>query len=102
MEATVAGRGSGATRGRGRGAAARPAAVPAAEMRRVLGDVLEAIEDDDTSSTLIRAAAPRLRLEVTDAALVLNLAPSDEPGGALRWNFDDKVDWEPRLRIWMD
>jgi hypothetical protein len=100
MEATVAGRGSDATRGRGRGAAAR--AVPPAEMRRVLGEVLEAAEADDKSSTLIRAAAPRLRIEVTDAAIVLNIAPSEKPGRTLRWRFDDKVDWEPRLRIWMD
>jgi hypothetical protein len=102
MEATVAGRGSGAARGRGRGAAARAVPVPPAELRRVLGDALEAAEADDKASTLIRAAGPRLRIEVTDASLVLNLAPSDEHGRTLRWRFDDKVDWEPRLRIWMD
>jgi hypothetical protein len=71
-------------------------------MRRVLDDVLEAVEADDTASTLIRAASPRLRIEVTDVHLVLNLAPSNERGRTLRWRFDDEIEWEPRLRIWMD
>src|SRR5439155_25555124 len=64
--------------------------------------VPEAIESDDAASTVVRAASARLRLEVTDAPLVLNIAASHGSGPALRWRFDDKIDWEPRLRIWMD
>src|SRR6266513_1780573 len=99
MEATLAGRGV-------RGAKARPGrsakgAGSAAELREVLEDVLEAVEADETAGTLVRAAGPRLRIEITDRALVLNLAPSDEPSRKLRWRFDDEIDWEPRLRIWM-
>jgi hypothetical protein len=74
----------------------------AQELHDILDDVLEAVEADEAAGTLVLAAAPRLRLEITDRALVLNLAPSDEPGRKLRWRFDDDVDWEPRLRMWMD
>src|SRR5262245_34432594 len=102
MEATVAGRGSGAARGRGRAAAAGTGAIPPAELREVLEDVLQAIEGDDKAATLVRATSPRLRLEVTDAKIVLNLAPSDKPRQTLRWRFDDKIDWEPRLCLWSD
>src|SRR6266536_36335 len=102
MEATVAGRGSGATRGRKRAAAKRAEAVSATELRQILENVMQAIESDDTASTLARATAPRLRIEVTDVGLVLNLAPSDEGEQTLRWRFDDRIDWKPRLSLWAD
>ena len=100
MEATVARRGSKAAKGRI--AATRSQAIPAKELRQILENVLQAIESDETASTLARATAPRLRIEVTDVALVLNLAPSKEAGRTLRWRFDDEIDWEPRLRLWAD
>ena len=63
---------------------------------------MKAVEDDDTAGTLVRATSMRLRLEITDRSLVLNLAPSEEPERKLRWAFDADIDWEPKLRIWMD
>ncbi len=100
MEATVAGRS--VRRAKARAARSVEGPGSAAEMREVLEDVLEAVEADETAGTLVRAAAPRIRIEITDRALVLNLAPSDEPTRRLRWRFDDDIDWEPRLRMWMD
>ncbi len=100
MEATVAGRGVHGAKARAPSTA--KGAGSAAEMREVLEDVLEAVEADEKAGTLVRAAAPRLRIEITDRSLVLNLAPSDEPSRRLRWRFDDDIDWEPRLRMWMD
>ena len=102
MEATVAGRGAGAAQDRKRRAGERADAVPATELRQILENVMQAIESDDTASTLARATAPRLRLEVTDVELILNLAPSDEANRTLQWRFDDEIDWEPRLRLWAD
>jgi hypothetical protein len=100
MEATVAGRGVSAAKGRS-GSRAKSAGS-AGELREVLEDVLEAVDGDETAGTLVRAARPRLRIEITDRELVLNLAPSDEPHHKLRWRFDDDIDWEPQLRMWMD
>jgi hypothetical protein len=99
MEATVAGRGASKAKGR---AAATPTFASAAELRDVLEALLEAIDSDERTGTLFRAAAPRLRLEFTDCRVVLNLAPTDGDARSLRWRFDDEVDWEPRLRMWMD
>jgi hypothetical protein len=99
MEATVAGRTTTAKR---RAGSRSKGAGSAAELREILQDVLEAVEADETAGTLVRAAGPRLRIQITDRALVLNLAPSDDPQRNLRWRFDDDIDWEPRLRMWMD
>jgi len=71
------------------------------EMRRVLDDVLQAIDEDGRSGPLLRATGIRERLEVTDLGLVLNVAASDDPDHHLRWRFSDRVDWEPQLRLAM-
>jgi hypothetical protein len=70
-------------------------------MRRVLDDVLHAIDEDGLSGPLLRATGIRERLEVTDLGLVLNVAASDDPDHHLRWRFSDRVDWEPKLRLAM-
>ena len=99
MEATIATR---ARAAKSRAAKAPGVHASAAELREVLGDVLEAVEGDERASTIVRAASLRVRLEITDVALVLNLAPSGEPDRTLQWRFDDDIDWEPKLRMWMD
>ena len=102
MEATVAGRGPRAADDRGRGAAAAPHFSSSRELREVLDALLRAVDADERAGTLIRAAGPRMRFEFIDRAAVLNLAPGDGDGHNLRWRFDDEIDWEPRLRLWMD
>lgn len=97
MEATVAGSGAGKAKSR---ADEGPSFASAGELRDVLEALLETIDSDERTGTLFRAAAPKLRLEFTDRDVVLNLAPGG--GRSLRWRFDDDVEWEPRLRMWMD
>jgi hypothetical protein len=99
MEATVAG-------GRARGTAARTAKAPsfrsAEEARDVIESLFRAIDEDERAGGLLRAAGARIRIELTDVELVVNLAPADEPGRNLAWRFDDSVSREPRLRLSMD
>jgi hypothetical protein len=73
----------------------------AAEFRAVLDDTLAAVDADDGLGTRLRASGVRLRLEITDLALVLNVA-SDEDEPHLTWTFSDEVAWSPRLELWMD
>jgi hypothetical protein len=102
VEATVAGRGPRAAQDRGRGAAETPGFNSAEELRAVLDALLSAIDADERTGTLVRAAGPRMRFGFTDRGVVLNLAPGDGRGHNLRWRFDDEIEWEPRLRLWMD
>jgi hypothetical protein len=99
MEAT------GAEGGAGR-RAARPAKAPgfrsADEARAVLDALLGSVDRDEQAGGLLRAAAPRIRIELTDLSLVVNLAPADEPERQLEWRFDDRTSRAPRLRIAMD
>ncbi len=44
----------------------------------------------------------RMRFEFPDLKLVLNVAPGDDAGSHLRWEFSDSVEWEPRLKLTMD
>jgi hypothetical protein len=102
MEATVARREPSAAKGRGREGADSPRFRSAQELREVLEALLEAIDVDERAGTLIRAAGPRMRFEFPDRAVVLNMAPAEDGAHSVRWRFDDDVDWEPRLRLWMD
>ena len=102
MEATVAGRGASAAEGRPPAFAETPRFDSSQELRDVLEALLEAIDVDERTGTLIRAAGPRMRFEFPDRAVVLNLAPAEGAANNLRWRFDDEIGWEPRLRLWMD
>jgi hypothetical protein len=102
LEATVAGRGPRAAKDRGRDAAETPGFGSSQELREVLDALLHAIDVDERTGTLVRAAGPRMRFEFTDRGVVLNLAAGDGRGHNLRWRFDDEIEWEPRLRLWMD
>jgi hypothetical protein len=98
MEATVAG-------GRARTAAPSanaPAYRSADEAREVFDSLFRAIDEDERAGGLLRAAGARIRMELTDVRVVVNLAPADEPGRNLAWGFDDQTPREARLRIAMD
>jgi hypothetical protein len=99
MEATVA---KGGARRAAGGSAKAPSFRSAEEAREVLETLLRAVDGDDRAGGLLRAAGARIRIELTDLALVVNLAPADESGRHLAWRFDDQVSHEPRLRIAMD
>jgi hypothetical protein len=100
MEATAARRGA-AANGRA-DTRVRAAFGSAAELREVLDALLGSVDLDERIGTLVRAAGPRMRFEFTDLAVVLNLGVGDGRRHNLRWRFDDDVDWEARLRLWMD
>lgn len=76
--------------------------VAAAEFREVLDRALTRVDADEKAGPLLRAAGLRMRFQFTDLAMVLNVAASEEPGHHLRWEFSDKVDWEPKLVLSMD
>ena len=102
MEAAVCGRGPGAARDRSRRGAVGGGFGSAAELHDLLDALLASVDADERTGALVRAVGPRMRFEFTDLDLVLNLAGADGRGHNLRWRFDDGIDWEPRLRLWMD
>jgi len=71
------------------------------DLQGALERTLAAVDADPRSGPVLRAAGLRLRLELTDMPLVLNLATSDDPAHHLRWSFSDDVDWEPGLELSM-
>jgi hypothetical protein len=75
----------------------------AGELREVLDRVLAAVDVDEVAGPLLRATGLRIRFEFRDIALSLNVAASEDGGEHhLRWDFGDRVTWEPRLRLEMD
>jgi len=82
--------------------AARSARLSASEFRRLLDAALTEVNSDDRSGPLLRATGMRMRFEFPDLKLVLNVAPGDDAGSHLRWEFSDSVEWEPRLKLTMD
>lgn len=74
----------------------------ATEFRALLDEALSALDVDEKSGPLLRAAGLRMRFEFPDLEMVLNVAASDEPGHHLRWRFSDAVDWEPKLKLRMN
>jgi hypothetical protein len=72
------------------------------EAREVLGATFEAVNDDERIGTLLRATRLRIRYELSDLDLVVNVATADDPHTNIRWAFTDEVDWTPKLRLAMD
>jgi hypothetical protein len=71
------------------------------ELRALLDEVLADVDGDAKAGALLRAAGLRVRFRFPDLGMVLNIAPSDQPGRHLRWRFSDDVDWEPKLELVM-
>jgi hypothetical protein len=74
----------------------------ATEFRELLDEALSELDADEKSGPLLRAAGLRMRFELPDLGMVLNVSASEEPGHHLRWEFSDAVDWKPRLNLRMD
>jgi hypothetical protein len=79
-----------------------PAFRSADEAREVLDALLRAVDADERAGGLLRASGARIRMELRDLGVVVNLAPADEGLGHLSWRFDDREESAPRLRIAMD
>jgi hypothetical protein len=74
----------------------------AAEFRELLDEALSELDADERAGPVLRATGLRMRFELPDLGMVLNVAASDEPDHHLRWKFSDTVDWEPKLNLRMD
>jgi hypothetical protein len=83
-------------------AAAKRAFRSADELREVLDGALAAVNADRAAGALLNATRLRLRLEMPDLGVVLNLAASDRPDSFLEWSFDEDVPWKPKLELKMD
>ena len=87
---------------RARGIGTPAAKLSEAELRGVLDEVLADVDADTKAGSLLRAAGLQVRFRFPDLGMVLNVAPSDEPGHHLRWTFSDQGDWEPKLELVMN
>jgi hypothetical protein len=83
-------------------AAKAASGIAAGEFRDLLDEVLTDVDADAKAGSLLRAAGLRMRFRFPDLGMVLNVAPSEDPGHHLRWAFSDDVDWEPKLDLTMD
>ena len=72
------------------------------ELRELLDLTWRAVDADDIAGPLLRGAGLRVRFEIPDLGLVLNVAPSDQPGHHLRWEFSDDPSFDPKLELTMD
>jgi hypothetical protein len=70
-------------------AGGKPRAADAEDYREVLDRALRELDGDARSGSLLQAAGLSLRIELTDLALVLRVAASDEGDHHLRWSFTD-------------
>jgi hypothetical protein len=72
------------------------------ELHDVLDGLLSAVDADERSGTLLRAADLRLRLECPDLDVVVNVAASEEPGRHIEWSFSDRDAAKAKLELKMD
>lgn len=70
------------------------------ELRKILDEVLEAIDADPDDGPRLRAAAAPLRFEFTDLKLALNI--SQAANGHLHWDFAKRASEKPELTLSMN
>ena len=73
-----------------------------AELREVLDRVLRTLDEDQTMGPSLRAAGLRIRFQFPDRGVVLNLASAEESDHHIRWEFSDRIDWQPKFHLTMD
>jgi hypothetical protein len=73
-----------------------------AELREVLGSLLESVESDERAGPMLRAARVRTRFEFTDMDLALNVASADDAKRSIEWGFERRAPWTPKLVLTMD
>jgi hypothetical protein len=87
----------------------RPASRPtrarfrsAEELREVLDAGLAAVDEDERSGPLLRAANLRLRLACPDLGVAVTVAAAQDPVHHLEWSFSDGGVVRPKLELKMD
>jgi hypothetical protein len=73
-----------------------------AEFREVMDRTFALMSEDPEMGPRLRAADVPQRFEFPDADLVVNIRAAREgEDGNLHWEWNDDVDWEPRVRMTM-
>jgi hypothetical protein len=73
-----------------------------AEFREVMDRTFALMSEDAEMGPRLRAADVPQRFEFPDADLVVNIRAAREgEDGNLHWEWNDDVDWEPRVRMTM-
>ena len=87
---------------RARKRAVRATFRSAEQLREVLDEVLRAVDADEKTGALLRAADLRLRVECTDLDLAVNVRASDDPRRHIEWSFSDRGQPKPKLELKME
>ena len=83
-------------------AATRARFRSAEELREVLDAGLAAVDADERSGPLLRAAELRLRLACPDLGVTVNVAAAQDPDHHLEWSFSGRGAPKPKLELRMD
>jgi len=72
------------------------------EFREVMDEAFRLMSEDPDMGPALRDADVPQRFEITDLELVMNIrgAQPGEPGN-LHWEWTDRVDWQPKVRMRM-
>jgi hypothetical protein len=72
------------------------------EFREVMDRVFQMMDDDAEMGPELRDADVPQRFEFTDVGMVVNIrAAAGGEEGNLHWEWDDDVDWDPKVRMAM-
>jgi hypothetical protein len=72
------------------------------EFREVMDRVFQMMDDDPEMGPKLRDADVPQRFEFTDVGMVVNIrAAAGGEEGKLHWEWDDDVDWDPKVRMAM-
>ena len=71
------------------------------EFRTVFDRAFQMMNDDPEIGPRLRQADIPQRFEIPDLGLVVNLRAQPEGDENLEWQWDDDIDWEPRVKLEM-
>lgn len=71
------------------------------EFREVIDRTFALMSDDPDMGPRLRDADTPQRFEFTDLDLVVNIRAGSAGEANLVWEWDDEIDWEPRVRMTM-
>ena len=72
------------------------------EFREVMDRIFSMMDTDPDMGPKLRAADVPQRFEFSDVDMVVNIRPAtDGEDGNLYWEWNDDVDWEPKVKMAM-
>jgi hypothetical protein len=72
------------------------------ELKDILNTVLREIDRDPDDGPRLRAAAAPLRIEIPDLKLAVNVSRDEGGRHCLSWNFSQRSQTHPKLRLSME